>query len=567
MRLTHFAIEHYRSISRATFDDLANVTTLIGPNNEGKSNVLEGLKICLESLRGGRIVSGREAIRIRVDPDAYDWESDFPVKKQKTDPEGSTKFDLNFQLTEEEMLRFSKDVKSQLNGILPIQLNFNSGPYAEFRVTKPGKGAKALSNKAERICRFIAENLDFAYVPAIRTAETSNDLVNDLVVRELRLLEKDERYSKLQGELAVLQQPVLDSIAAKIHANLKGVLGTALKDVKITLPNRTRLRAVARAAQVTIDDGAATSLQRKGDGVKSLVAIGLLTSALQQSESTKDIILLIEEPESHLHPKAIHQLRDVLDGLKEDRQIILTTHCASLVNRSTVPSNIIISRNKAAPAENLEQLREILGVRASDNLRHAALIVVVEGTEDETALRALLSHYSPSLKAALANGSLAFEAIGGASKLSYSLTLLQTLLCNYYVVLDDDREGRKAFDQAKADSLIAAAQISMTLCQGKTEAEFEDLLNESVYHEYFNNKHGVDITLPYFKGKTKWSERIKNGLTKAGKPWSDGDKQRDKAEIAKLVANAPEHAIHPERVQVVTTLIAAIDRALKAVKT
>jgi putative ATP-dependent endonuclease of the OLD family len=566
MRLTHFSIENYRSIARATFDDLANVTTLVGPNNEGKSNVLEGLKICLELLRLGRIASGRETIRIRVDNDAYDWESDFPVKKQKADPDGWTTFYLHFQLTDQEMQSFSQTVKSKLNGILPIQLRFNSSLYAEFRVTKPGKGAKALSNKAERICRFIAENLDFAYVPAIRTAETSHDLVNDLVARELRLLEKDERYAKLQEELTKLQQPVLDSIAAKIRTNLTGVLGTSLKEVKIALPSRTRLRAVARAAQITIDDGAPTSLARKGDGVKSLVAIGLLTNALQGSDSTKDIILLIEEPESHLHPKAIHQLKEVLDSLKEDRQILLTTHCPLLVNRSNVLSNIIVSRNKAAPAKDLEQLREILGVRASDNLRHAALIVVVEGADDEISLRALLSHYSPDLKSALGSGSLAFEAIGGASKLSYSLTLLQTMLCNYYVVLDDDKEGRKALEQAKADSLIGPTQISMTLCLGNTEAEFEDLINEDIYRSYFQSKYGVDVTWPFFGGKNKWSARMKAGFTKAGKPWSDKDKQDDKVEIAKLVAAAPDRAIRPASLQIIHSLIEAINRALQGIK-
>ncbi|PSO19533.1 MULTISPECIES: ATP-dependent nuclease [Bradyrhizobium] len=562
MKLTHFGIEDYRSMSRAAFDDLANVTTLIGPNNEGKSNVLYALKMCLELLRSGRIASGRETIRIRLDTYAYDWEADFPVKKQKTNPEGWTTFELHFLLTDQEMLRFSASVKSKLNGILPIQLRLSSGPYAEFRVAKPGKGGKALSNKAERICRFIADNLDFAYVPAIRTAETSHELVNELVARELRLLEKDNQYSRLQQELTKLQQPVLDSIATKIRANLKGVLGNSLREVKINLPTRNRLRAVARAAQITIDDGAATSLERKGDGVKSLVAIGLLTNALQQSESTKDIILLIEEPESHLHPKAIHQLKDVLDSLKEDRQIILTTHCPALVNRSNVPSNRIISRNKAAPAKNLEQLREILGVRASDNLRHAALIVVVEGTEDEIALRALLPHYSTILKAALESGSLTFEPIGGASKLSYSLNLLQTLLCNYYVMLDDDKEGRKAFEEAKADSLINQAQVTMTLCQGMTEAEFEDLLDESVYRDYFQKTYNVDVTWKIFGGKAKWSDRIKAGLTKAGKPWTDGDKQKDKAEIAKLVTEAPGAAVHPERVQVLKTFVASLEKAL-----
>nr|WP_249802363.1 MULTISPECIES: AAA family ATPase [unclassified Bradyrhizobium] len=137
-------------------------------------------------------------------------------------------------------------------------------------------------------------------------------------------------YAKLQEQIEALQKPVLQSIAAKVKTNLVEILSASLKDVTIKLPRRNLTRAVARAADVIINDGVATSLERKGDGVKSLVAIGLLTKAVQESESAKDVISLIEEPESHLHPKAIDQLKEVLDGLKQDRQIVLTTHCPIL---------------------------------------------------------------------------------------------------------------------------------------------------------------------------------------------------------------------------------------------
>lgn len=200
---------------------------------------------------------------------------------------------------------------------------------------------------------------------------------------------------------------------------------------------------LVRRAQITIDDGTPTLLERKGDGVQSLVAISLMTGTLQETGADKDIILLLEEPESHLHPHAIHQLREVLDSLREDNQLIVTTHCPLLVNRANVPANLIVSKNKASPAKSLSELREVLGVRTSDNLQHAALVVVVEGAEDEVALRALLAHYSASLGAALAKGSLTFHALGGASKLPYALSLLQSSLCNYYTFIDDDDEGRR----------------------------------------------------------------------------------------------------------------------------
>jgi putative ATP-dependent endonuclease of the OLD family len=158
-----------------------------------------------------------------------------------------------------------------------------------------------------------------------------------LVRRALSELQKNPRYVEIQKEIETLRQPILDSIAAKLKINLQEFLGPSFKAVSLSITQRNRSRTlmhtsdVVRSAQVLIDDGTPTTLERKGDGVKSLVAISLMTRALQVDEETKNVILLIEESESHLHPKAIHQLREVLDTLKMDRQIILTTHCASLV--------------------------------------------------------------------------------------------------------------------------------------------------------------------------------------------------------------------------------------------
>jgi hypothetical protein len=323
---------------------------------------------------------------------------------------------------------------------------------------------------------------------------------------------------------------------------------------------------VARGAQIVIDDGAATNLERKGDGVKSLVAIGLLTKALQESESAKNIILLIEEPESHLHPRAIHQLKDVLDTLQQDRQIILTTHCPLLVNRANVPSNIIVSKNVATPAKSLDTIRDILGVRASDNLRHAALVLVVEGTDDAISYRALLSHFSAELRSAFGSGALAFECLNGASKLRYTLSHLTSILCSYYAILDDDGEGRTALGEATAENLISNANVTLTKCRGLPESEFEDLLRPNIYARHFLTKYGVDLSMPHFGEKKKWSVRIAQGMTRSGKNWSNSEVAQDKLQIARMVEADPSDSILPERLPVIQTLVSSLEAYLRALR-
>jgi len=573
MKLTYFSIYDYRSISKAELRNLQTATVLIGPNNEGKSNVLQGLNACLSLLRSARLVITREKLQLRYEREIFDWSVDYPVPKQPNNKTGESVFELRFQLSEAEKGAFQGAIGSKLNDVLPIQLSFGPNFYASFKVLKQGKGGAALTKKPEAICKFISSTLDFAYIPAVRTADTSLELVTELVNRELRQLEKNSRYAELQKELEALQKPVLDGIAGKLKINLQNFLGSNFKDVSLSLWERYRFQRHGKNCQITIDDGTPTLLERKGDGVQSLVAISLMIGALEETGADKDIILLIEEPESHLHPKAIHQLREVLDSLRQENQLIVTTHCPSLVNRANVPSNLIVSKNKAAPAKSLSDLRDVLGVRASDNLRHAALVIVVEGTEDQIALGALLPHYSGKLGEAITRGSIAFHVLGGASKLPYALSLLQSSLCNYYVFIDDDQEGRRAFKEAETSRLASASNTSFAKCLGFTESEFEDLLHPDLYADYFQTRYSVDVRYRPFDAKQKWSERIRRGLATAGKSsatgesWPEADEYEAKRAIGERIAQSPSTAIHPAHESLMKTFVATLEGKLDALST
>jgi predicted ATPase len=114
MKLTYFSIENYRSITKAAFRDLSNVTILVGPNNEGKSNILQALHTCLTLLSNEQFLvqrirregSAAENVGIRYDRESYDWESDYPINKQAKNPEGHSAFELHFSLTDEEQKAF-----------------------------------------------------------------------------------------------------------------------------------------------------------------------------------------------------------------------------------------------------------------------------------------------------------------------------------------------------------------------------------------------------------------------------------------------------------------------------
>jgi predicted ATP-binding protein involved in virulence len=164
-----------------------------------------------------------------------------------------------------------------------------------------------------------------------------------------------------------------------------------------------------------------TSLSSKGDGVQSLAALSLMRHASQRSASDRQLILAVEEPESHLHPNAIHALRSVLLDIAKQHQVIITTHCPLFIDRHDVNANILVSSNQASCATSVREIRQTMGVRVSDNLSAAEILLLVEGENDRRAMRALLAHFSKRLATAMHSGILGIDTLLGGSNLGYKL--------------------------------------------------------------------------------------------------------------------------------------------------
>ncbi|MCB1864645.1 MAG: ATP-binding protein [Chromatiales bacterium] len=566
MEIVSFSVSNYRSITSAYKLPIRRPTVLIGPNNEGKSNILRALVASLQflaSLGGVRLRQDRITSVVRS-RDIFDWGRDFPMSHQSKSPDGETVFELEFRLSGPEIEEFRTEVKSNLNGTLPIQLRFGAGE-SKLIVLKQGKGGTTLTSKAQVIARFVARHINIAYIPAVRTATAATQIVNDLVDRELLQIETQAAYAAALEALADLQKPVLEQIAASIKATLKEFLPN-VKDVTVQIAQDARYRALRRTCEIVIDDGTATALDKKGDGVQSLAALSLMKHASHSSGSGRQLVLAIEEPESHLHPRGIHQLRQVLDDLSEQHQVILTTHCPLFVDRTNLKSNILVNNKKASPAKTVEELRNTLGVRASDNLRNAEIALVVEGEEDRRALAALLPVGSKRIGTALQTGFIAIDTLGGGTNLSYKLSQLRETLCNCHSFLDHDKAGLTAFDKALNEGLSTPADVTHVICPGLDESEFEDMLDESIYSEFIRNKYGASLASPKSKGKKKWSDRVRAAFEHQGKVWSSKVEGQIKNDIADLVAANPGKALNVHKRGAFDGLVVALEAKLDQIE-
>lgn len=560
MKLVGFSVTNFRSITKAHKLPISDSTILVGQNNEGKSNILHALATAMQLIRQHAI--GR--IR-RVPPPRYrgrgiyDWEKDFPIQLQAKKPNGKSVFRLEFELTEDEILEFKAEIKSNLNGTLPIEVQIGEDYAPEFKVLKRGPGGTALSNKAAKIAHFIGSRINLTYIPAIRTSGAAVRVVEEMLENELSVLEDDPTYQAALEQINKLQEPILKQISDKITDPLKQFI-PQIKDVTVTISQEKRYRALRGSCEVIIDDGIPTSIERKGDGVKSLAAISLLRGS---SERGRASILALEEPESHLHPSAIHRLRNVIEELSQDHQVVITTHCPLFVDRNKISTNIIISDNTAEPAKKISEVRDILGVKAADNLLHARMVLIVEGKEDKQSLEEIFKHLSPTISKAIRDGNLFIDPSDGAGNLSYKLSTYQAAVCLTHVFLDNDEAGRTAIQKAEADEMVKVSDYHLTICNGMTNAEFEDCINVETYKNKIVDDFGVDLTKRTFRNNNKWSDRMRETFLSQGKPWNDQIEKQVKYLVASCVKSSPENALNEHKRSSIDALVASIEEKIE----
>lgn len=93
-------------------------------------------------------------------------------------------------------------------------------------------------------------------------------------------------------------------------------------DVKLDY-NTLSYQGRSSVDSIEINDGVATSIFEKGEGLQSLISLAIM----QKAKVTKEgITVAIDEPESHLHPEAIRQIRENLLSISKSGQVIIATH-------------------------------------------------------------------------------------------------------------------------------------------------------------------------------------------------------------------------------------------------
>ncbi|WP_182050742.1 ATP-dependent nuclease [Changpingibacter yushuensis] len=534
------SVRKYRSIDKAADFDVDDFTVLVGPNNQGKSNLLRAAVLAMEVIEGWSalppgVQAGREVLIAMVlgashraglrnrrrsagREVGYNWEQDFPLfARERRGSQRSTVVHLDFELSPDEQAAFREETGISINQKLPLEVSLKERKVT-LSIPKQGRGLH--NEKAREIAKFVTDRITLLHIPAVRTSATALEIAEEILASRRRQLLSSPEYAEALEQLEELDRTAVADVESVLQKTLTRFMPG-------TDSVRLETRPLARATgldDIFIDDGVPTPISAKGDGIQSLVALALTLEWTQStSNPDKQLIIAVEEPESHLHPGAVHELRQVLQGIAESQQVIVTTHSQALINRRNLRQNVIVREHSATPAKSLDDLRIALGVRLSDALATAEVVVVSEGYLDELVLPVLLAQREPAIQDWLSDGRLIIESAGSGSKIYARVLAARSILTRPIVVLDSDPAGKTDVERLLADGVIEQTAVVQVVRPRCSHSELEDLLLQDAYLEALEKKVGFTLNprqrRKLDQGRDKaWSERLAEILADTGTP-------------------------------------------------
>ena len=581
MKLIKFTVEKFRSIVPRSSMNIFDKTVFIGPNNEGKSNILRALVTSLRILsaianepqmitREGKTLHYKRSLLGRLDP--YNWTDDYPVGLQNTRGNLKNKrsiFTLDFELSEQEFQEFKTLTKTNLkHKVIPIKIETNDEDV-RFTLNIPGHFYKKASEaKMIKIASFITSKINICYIDAFRTAGTALQSIGNLLDLKIQKVHQLPAYKNLLKEIQALYKPELDEMSEQVqnllHNFIPNINQTQISLAETFIPQY--FRRAPHQFKILINDGVSTELKQKGSGVQSLVALFLAQYVSTTSTRANDFILAVDEPESHLHSQAIHEVGAILTKISKNSQVIITTHSPLLVNTDNISANIIVSQNQAHTAADRKEIRQILGVKASDNLLQAENVLLVEGYSDERILKTILSEYSEKLNNAFADGSLTIMNSHGCRKILPLLKWIKSGFCKYHILFDNDAPGRQERLDLLNEGNAVESEITLLSCAGMKNSELEDCFDKTAYWDQLQKIFNItrDVKNILDNNNAKWSDRLKNLFTSQGQVWDENIEERVKTIVADCIVSRGKQAVLPYRESIIFSLVEKIENMLES---
>lgn len=555
MKINDIYIKNFRSIIESNIT-LSNYNVVFGKNNEGKSNILKAINRGWDivndfsnyppkylDIKQKRRINHRFKYKV---PTSWSREIEEDIPIDLGNKSNSVTIRFGFSLSEAEQVELAKllKTKTKITDLIYIEVKYNESLFYQCKVKLNMNGKFLSSNYNIHIStKFIIENFHIDFIPSIRTEDTATEIIQSAVRERLKDLKLNEEYSNAINLINDLQNQELKKLSSQIEPDMKKYLKN-IKSVEIVnLRNDVPIvgYGYSKGIDIQIDDGRLTSIKNKGDGIKSLIAL----SILQTSESSNRL-LMIDEPEAHLHSGSIRELKNKIKNDTMNHQVLICSHHQIFVDKNVLSNNKILNEGRIIENSKIPKIREQLGVSVDENLINSEIIVLVEGETDKSIIEEIMKIYNPKLKSLVNEGRIHIAPTNGTRNLNNVISIYEIALCKIICLLDND-EATKNINLKNSTNLSRAFFIPKN---NKKEVEIEDILTDEfifkVVDEYFQIENSIDRKR--LKNKQKFTNRLVNIIETYGMKFNKHDESELKQLIVNKLKNTSELPIREEYV-------------------
>lgn len=358
MKLRAVHIHNFRAIEDVEIE-LSDYSLLVGPNNAGKSTVIDALRAFYE----------KDGFKFRPDVDCC----------QCLSSEHESWIELTFHLSDAEFASLAEDYKTEPN-TLRVRKYFQTHRQLQDRKSANGCIFGYLKDGSLSDRPFYgAKNVqsgkfgDIIYIPAISKVDEHTKLTGPSALRDLisdimsNAVELGSAYGDFATSVqtfagAVREESTADNRSlARIEADLNAHLRSWETGFhfRVKTPSATDIvRSMLDWELVDGVHGKPQSVDYYGSGfqrhfIYSLISIQAKYSGKKPPAQTKDftpsfMMVLFEEPEAFLHPPQQEQLaRNLMNmAVQDDWQVLCATHSTHFVSRRSddIPAIVRLQR-------------------------------------------------------------------------------------------------------------------------------------------------------------------------------------------------------------------------------
>lgn len=538
MKLKRYIVFDFRSVKNSGWVDCDDVTTLVGVNESGKSNMLLALWK-LNPVRDGEIdilhdmpVDKLSELRnhaentkfitaefileskdINILSGKYDFKDNFnennvPTLEVSRFYDGKYTMLLNKKSIDEYSLldkanenkETEVDLGKDLLSMMPKFVYYSNYGNLSSRIYLPhavewlkGNSVRGIEKNDEQI-RTIRILFDFVNLSPEEILESGRDAIDlaNLGNYSMSNSPTKEQIAKSEDEKEK-RSILLQSASNK--------LTSSFKDWWKQGNYKFRFMADGDYFTILVSDEkrpVEVDLRLRSTGLQWFLSF-YLTFLVESEEAHENAILLLDEAGLTLHPLAQKDLVHFFNRLASKNQLINTTHSPFIVDTDNMDRCKVVYVNEDGLTEVSSDLRKniknnlssvyavhaALGLGVSDVLLQGCQMVVVEGVSDQYYLNAI-KNYLISAKEIRPNKDIVFIPSGGVKNIASISSLIGGKNSDIpYIIIDSDKSGEDLKNKISSglyknskDKILEIKDIT-----GMVYSEVEDLFPYSLFEK------------------------------------------------------------------------------------